>query len=372
MKSYNKNNRINQFRVFKNGLIRKFTDINSCLSALCGIQSQILSASYISLFNRVKDIDLDTINKAFVLDRSFVRVWGYRSTLHIVNATDWSLVVSAIKEDTSWFKNKIKKSNLENESLTISKDILNFSINKKYFSRLDLSECFESLDKYNFYISSWGGLLIDLSQKGFICHAPINPKINFSHRDNWLLNLTTTELNTFQANVILLRHFINSYAPIEIADFAFWRGISKTEAAKYFDSISNELVQFDENNRKYYIKKEDNYLYENFELDSKSVLLLYRFDPLLLAYQNKSNIIDLSNYKKIWRTAGHIEGVILESGFIIGHWNYKKMKNEIIFMFIFFDKISDYIISLVIEKGSEIANFLGQPNMKYKIAFEVR
>jgi hypothetical protein len=365
MKQDNKNNRINQFRVLKNGLIKKFPDINSCLFALCGIQSQILSASYISLFNRVENINFDSVNKAFVIDHSFVRIWGYRSTLHIFNANDWSLIANAMKDEASWFTNKIKKSNLENEYFDVSTDILNFSVKQQYFSRSDLKKCFDDTDKYNFYISPWGGLLIDLSQKGYICHAPVNNKINFSHRNNWTPDLTFTDLGAFQANIILLRRFIDSYAPVEIADFAFWRGIRKSESIKYFDSISNELTHFDMDGRRYYIRKEDKYIYENFELESKSILLLYRFDPLLLSYRDKLNMIDLSNYKKIWRIAGHIEGVILESGFIIGNWNYKKTKNEITFIFNFFYKVPDSVISAVMEKSSEIAAFWGQSNIKY-------
>lgn len=360
-------NKINQFRIFKNGLIKKFPDIASCLSSLNGIQAQILSASYLSIFNRVENVKSEDIDKALAIDHSVIRVWAYRSTLHLVNSCNWDIISSALVEDRSWFKDKINKSNCHDEYLKASHSIINFISRRNIFSRSDLKECFESSDKYEFYISSWGGILIDLSQRGFICHAPINRKINFVSRNNWLPSLKFDSIDLAQANITLLRNYIESYGPVEVADFAFWRGINKSQAAEYFNLISGELCKVKSNDRDYYISKKDECLYENFDDTHESILLLYRFDPLLLAYKDKFSMIDPKNYKKVWKVAGHIEGVILKSGFIIGRWNYKKSKSDIIFQYDFFDKVSDPIVEQVINKSMDIMKFTGGSNFKFLI-----
>ena len=41
------------------------------------------------------------------------------------------------------------------------------------------------------------------------------------------------------------------------------------------------------------------------------VQLLYRFDPLLLAHKDKSCWLDMTFYKRVWQTAGHIEAFML-------------------------------------------------------------
>ncbi len=358
-------NKINRFRLLKNGLVKKFPDITSCLFSLNGIQAQILSASYLSIFNRVENIKSEDIDKALTLDHSIIRVWAYRSTLHLINSCNWDLISSALIEDHSWFKDKINKSNCRDEYLEISHDIRDFISKHVIFSRSDLKVCFKNPDKYDFYISSWGGLLIDLSQKGFICHAPINKKINFVSRSNWLPNLKFNSFDLVQANITLLRNYIKSYGPVEVGDFAFWRGINKSQAAEYFNLISDELYKICYNNKIYYISKKDKYIYSNFDDTHNSILLLYKFDPILLAYKDKFNMIDPMNYKNIWQIAGHIEGVILNSGFIIGRWNYKKTKPDIIFQYDFFYKVSDSIIEQVVNKSLDIIKFLGASGFKY-------
>ena len=42
--------------------------------------------------------------------------------------------------------------------------------------------------------------------------------------------------------------------------------------------------------------------------------LLGRFDPLLLAHRDKDWVVPAKYYNRVWRPAGHIEGVVLESG----------------------------------------------------------
>ena len=367
MKSNTETIRINQFRLFKNGLIEKLPDINTCLSSLCGIQSQIMSASYLSLFNRVQDIKYEDIDRALIIERSIIRIWGYRSTLHLINACEWDIISSALSNDRSWFLDKINKSKRYDEYLNMSNDILRYALKRESFSRLDIKECFKESDKYSFYISSWGGILIDLSQKGFICQAPINKKANFSHRDKWLRNSKNRSIDLTEANIVLLRNFINSYGPIEITDFAFWRGIGKIQSTEYFKKISKELHKIEVGNRIYYIKDEDKYQYYNFECLSDLISLLYRFDPMLLAYKDKLAMIDPENYKKIWRPAGHIEGVIMTSGYIIGRWNYKKMKSKMLFEYNFFNSESDEIIEQVVNKSREIAKFIGFEDFNYQI-----
>jgi hypothetical protein len=52
---------------------------------------------------------------------------------------------------------------------------------------------------------------------------------------------------------------------------------------------------------------------------------LFRFDPVLLANKDKTWIVPARHYKKVWRIAAIVEGVILgEDGMAWATWKYEK------------------------------------------------
>lgn len=359
-------NQINNFRLFKNGLIKKKSTIDECINSLTGIQSQILTASYISIFNRVDNINLTDIKDALWNKKKIVRTWGQRDTLHIYDMPTWNIIVSSMCEDKSWFIRKIYKLAQDNRYKEIFQDVLNYIKDKKSFKKEELLQLFKNREEYDLYLSSWGGLLIDLAKKGFICQASFNNnKPNFIHKANLPITYNSQLVNNIEADKKLALNFINSFGPVEVEDFAFWRGIQKRKAQEIFYQVSNNLSEIFVDNKKYYILTADLEMFEKYEFTTKSLILLYRFDPILVSYKDKSSMIDPKFYKRIWQQAGHIEGSIMLDGSIIGSWKYEKKKNQLIFLFNLFYQTNSTNIDLITEKASEIGKFLGYTDFKF-------
>ena len=63
---------------------------------LCGLHAQVLSATDLQLWARVRDHGREDLGRAFWVDRTLVKTWLMRGTLHAVPADDLPLYVGAL------------------------------------------------------------------------------------------------------------------------------------------------------------------------------------------------------------------------------------------------------------------------------------
>jgi len=361
--------KIRLFRLIKNGLLKTFDNITQCTESLCGIQSQQLTSSYISLFNRVKDLDLNQIKVQLEQERSIIRIWGIRHTLHLYSTKDWPIISAAVSDQKSWFEKKIKNVRNDNEIYKSSYNrIIRLVKNKGIISKEDIQECFPDKKSFDFFISPWGGILIGLSSAGIICSIQSsNKKRYFAERNFWLPNLKWRDISSEEANENIFERYLSAYGPAGIEDFAFWKNIPLGLARNIYDRLKKKVMIVKCEGKDLMMLSDEYDDFENFTVDHNSVLLLYRFDPLLLAYKDKSLLIDACDYKKIWRIAGIIEGSILINGFIVGSWKFVRKQKRIIFNVCLFKKIDNSQKLKIKEQLDKISIFLGYSIYDYYI-----
>lgn len=66
------------------------------VSAIGGLQAQVMSAAELALSARVKDISPDHVQNGLWQDRRLVKSWYMRGTLHILTATNLPVYVGAM------------------------------------------------------------------------------------------------------------------------------------------------------------------------------------------------------------------------------------------------------------------------------------
>lgn len=65
-----------------------FADLVSVVSRLGGLHAQVLSSAIAALAARVDRADEEAVGRALWSDRSMVKLWAMRGTLHLLPATD--------------------------------------------------------------------------------------------------------------------------------------------------------------------------------------------------------------------------------------------------------------------------------------------
>jgi hypothetical protein len=97
-------------RLARNYLIRSAprADIAHVVSAVCGIQAQIMIAAELALSARVADVTQEDVRKELWERKSLVKTYGPRGTLHLLPANELSLWMAAMRardalDETPWY-----------------------------------------------------------------------------------------------------------------------------------------------------------------------------------------------------------------------------------------------------------------------------
>ena len=350
-------------RLLKNGLLRPFDSVQSCVHNLIGIQSQHQQFGEISIFNRTEPApDLTDTLKDLYSGHKIVKTWGQRTTVHMYSIEDWENI-SDVFFGSIPVVNKCRNENPEEfDRLTSLLD--KEGQKKKILSKKDILKIAEdssghfSFDNnglmYTLIVhSTLSGILFGLPEmphtKSFVHYNNINKK-------KWEFN---SDKHTETLKNILLRYF-TFYSPATLADFCHWSGLKKSFVEKTFNEIKPSLEEVSFDDKKYYLPKDDKdflSLKDNNEADNKEIFLLGKFDPLFVCYKHKDWIASPKQEKEVWRTSAIIEAVLLMGNRLSGTWRYETKGKNMNFNFFMFEKINASEKKKIIQKAENLALF---------------
>ena len=343
------NNILLLYRLYNNGLIKKFNSIDLCVKSLIGIQSQYQNYALISIFNRVEYYDYSIFQ-----NNNLIKSWGQRTTLHIYHKEDFNIISSIYMMSNNWVYKYANQ--LEIDYMKYIKCIEVY-LNKNKHDILDKMKILQIIPKYKSEeIMNWSGLLILATY-----HKIIYGKLNKNNKKIYVKN-DIKQNNVTIENVI--KRYFKYYGPATKKDFLHWSGLKYSEIKKDLDSylkISN-----------YFLYKDDKYYYETIPKIEQCIfnnpIILGKFDPLLISYHNKEWILNGNNKSIIWKSGGQIEGVIIFLDKIKATWHYKIKDKNIIF-------IINEIISLTNEERIKLEQkFININNIffKKKVKFDYK
>lgn len=349
------------FRFCRSGLMRPFTSVEECAAALFGIQAQILPAAAVALWNRTTGLDHAGFEDLLYERRSLVKLWGQRGTLHLYPSYDWPLVYAAMKRFRNWREERYDKSGGDvTEFRKLKKRINALAKKNGTVGRSDVRNAYEVQDDN--ILSSWGGIFADLVYEGHLCHIrKVGSEGRFAHRTHWLPDLEWKPPSRRSVATEIIKRYFHSYGPAGAHDFAYWRGGRVSDATKLIANLGADFINVQHNGDDMWALAADiDQLTETPPPRAEwPTLMLYRFDPLLLAHKDKSLFIDMRFYKRIWQAAGHIEGTIIVRGKIIASWRYSKKGKTLIIEVFPFGKFGKRVIKETTQRSEMLAAFFG-------------
>lgn len=355
------------YRLRASGLVEPFASLEEASSALAGVQAQILQAAGLSLWNRVAataeemPFDDDGFQDALWKERRLVKLWSQRGTLHLFPANDWSLVVGALSGKRSWWERKwLEKRGTSEEFHHMIETLVALMKERGILSRSLLRETELPLD--GFLLSSWGGIFHELVRRGEACHAPrAGSEGRFAHRTHWLPDLAWEPPTYEEANQELVRRYFLTYGPSTIRDFAYWRGMSLRDVRPWVEAVADELCEVSVEGDTQWLHRDGLPLLADSVPDKEEwpLLMLYRFDPLLLGHKDKSWLVSKENHSRVWRKAGHIEGTILQEGRITGTWRYHRSGSVCNVTIEPFGDFAEDVEDALMNKAVDIATYFG-------------
>ncbi len=347
------------FRLRRSGLSQPFDSPEAAAAALGGIQAQILPAAGLSLWNRTAGLSYPVFDDLLHGQRSLVKLWGQRHTLHLYPSLEWPLIHAALTNRPTWWEQDAVRNGITvteyRAALSHLADLLR---ERNVLSRSDLRAGDFGLDET--HLSSWGGVFASLVRRGVACHAgQEGNEGRFAHRDYWLPDLVWNPPPPEEANVELARRYLAAYGPATAPDLAYWRGERVGEARRWVELLGDEVLTVEADGQSLLALRADAETLAETppERDAWPVRLLYRFDPLLLGLKDKSWIVDPAFYKRVWRPAGHIEGNILEYGRIAGTWRYDRRNGGLVVSVFPFAPLPAHVKAAVERDAAGVAGF---------------
>lgn len=349
---------VRRFRLIRSGLLEPFADPETAAAQLMGIQAQILPAAGVALWNRTRGLTHERFEQLLYDERTLVKLWGQRGTLHLYPSRDWPLVCAMISGGKSWWGRTAEKENRYDDYDRLVESVAIELRRRETLGRSDLRT--GDLGLTDEHLSPWGGVFADLVRRGYACHAGRDSEGRFVARENWLPDLVWEPPDWETANLSALRRYIYCYGPTTVDDFRYWRAAYAEPARRWWKTLENELVPVDVEGATQYVFAADVAALAAPVDDAHWPLhMLYRFDPLLLGHRDKRWIVPEAHYRQVWRPAGHIEGVVLVRGQAAATWRYERKGASLAIIVHPFRKLNLRVQRGIEQVAAHIAEFFG-------------
>jgi hypothetical protein len=332
-------------------------------AAMGGAQAQVGSAARLSLAARVAGLTDARLRQAVEVERTLVKTWTVRGTLHFVPATDLPMhVASACAFRRGMALQWLARSGLSEKTLdALTGDILEALKDGPQNRRQIAERVGDAHGKRarEMLEHSWGGVFHTVTNLGLVCFGPaVDGQTTFVRIDQWL-GAPLKPMSTEVAEAELARRFVLAYGPAKLQDFAYWAGLYAPVAKRMWDRIEDEL-------RPVSLGGKTAYVHESVKgrptpPASPHVRLLPNFDAYLLGHKGKDATIEPKRYKQVFKTAGWIAPVVLVDGRVRGTWALERASERLVARVAAFRTLGAAERAGVAAEAAELGRFTGLP-----------
>jgi Winged helix DNA-binding domain len=223
-------------------------------TALCGVHAQILTAAELSIGRRIVGATRADVHRALWHERTLVKTFGPRGTVHLVAAADlptWTGALSALPSSVPTHPDPVRFTPQQTEEVIgaiaeslaegpLTVDELTLAIRE----RIGLWAVEETMDAFRVKWPRWRQLTSTAAHRGVLCFGPPRGRnVTYTNPRTWLPSFRPDEGD--RAVRTLLTRYLFAYGPATPEHFAKWLAIPPRNAAGLFDAQADELELVD-------------------------------------------------------------------------------------------------------------------------------
>lgn len=308
-------------------------DPAAVVTAMCGAHAQVLSAGELSVGLRSDGLSQADVRRALWEERSLVKTFGPRGTVHLLPTADlplWTGALSAMPATASPFKPEVRMSGSQTDEVVAAvEDAL-------ADAELTVDELTDAIVAR---VGSWAGDLVmpafqgmwprwrqvmaTVAHRGALCFGPNRGrKVTYTSPRRWCPDLVPADGD--RAPYELLERYLRAYGPSTPQYFAKWLNAPQSWVSGLFSSSGGGLAEVLLDGTPAWVLADDAE-FGDAGSDLPDLRLLPYFDAFAIASQPRERLFPGSSYERaLARGQAGNYPVLLVDGVAGGVWHQRR------------------------------------------------
>lgn len=334
----------------------KFKTPGQVVAWLGALQAQDYAGAKWSIGLRLPDATDTDIEQA-VADKTIIRTWPMRGTLHFVASKDVHWLLELLTPRIiAQAAGRHRQLELDEATFSRSKEL--FAKALQGGKQLTRDEMYQLLERNNISPAGQRGyhILWRSAQEGLICFGPPSGKQQtFTLLDEWVPQ--GKSLTRDEALAELTRRYFTSHGPATLQDFGGWSGLTMTEVRAGVDMVKTQLRQEIVNGQTYWMSPDGPVTANH----SPAIHLLPGFDEYMLGYKDRSAVLEAEHAQKIVPgNNGMFSATLVIEGRIAGTWKRTFKKDKVVIEVNPFTPLSEAQSQAVAITAEHYGRFVGK------------
>lgn len=340
----------------------KAADLVKVVKELGGVQAQVLSAAELALWNRVGGLRRHAVDEALWKEKTLVKTWSMRGTLHLMPAGEFPMwCAAASTKQLHWQPAWLRYHGVTATDLEAIIQAVPEALDGHRLTREQLADAVVRITRRPRLADplrvGWGALLKPSAFKGHLCFGPNEGQnVTFVRPDQWLGKWKAVDSEKALAEVA--RRYLRAYGPAKRDELAGWWGVHGPQARPMLASLGHEVEEVNVEGWRGWMLAGDVARAAR-RWPEGSVRLLGNFDPLiLLSAKFPGYALKAPQKVQVYRKAGWVSPVLLVDGVIRGVWALDKSGGTV--QLVPFGAMTPQIRRLLAPEIAALGSYLGK------------
>src|SRR6516164_8169995 len=239
-------------RMARHALAEPATDLGPAgiAGVLCGAHAQVLSAAELSIGRRIAGATRADVQRALWQERTLVKTFGPRGTIHLLPAADlpmWTGALTALPPSVPMHPQGVRFTPEQADEVIAAiggaladTELTVGELTEAIADRAGPWAVERTMDAFGDKWPRWRQLTSTAAHRGMLCFGPDRDrKATYTNPHRWLPGFRPADGDA--ALRTLVRGYLHAYGPATPQHFARWLGIPPRYAAGLFGTLAGDL-----------------------------------------------------------------------------------------------------------------------------------
>ena len=321
-------------RMARHALTEPATDLSPAdiAGVLCGAHAQVVSAAELSIGRRIAGTTRADVQRALWEDRTLVKTFGPRGTVHLLSTADlpmWTGALSALPSSVPMHPEPVRFTPEQADEVIAA---IGDALADTELTVDELTEAIvgrtgpwageRTMEAFQGMWPRWRQLTSTAAHRGMLCFGPNRGrKVTYTNPHRWLPGFRPDDRDA--ALRTLVTRYLYAYGPATPQHFARWLSIPPRRAVELFDELADELEQVELDGEPGWVMAGDTATPQQ---RHRGIRLLPYFDAFVVAGQPRERLYPGAAATRGLTPAGQAGNypVLLVDGVVGGVWHQRR------------------------------------------------